>query len=196
MASSGSCHSLLSSASPISPALFSRHRAAAVGGGASRASKVQSQVRCLARDEDSKGCANVSKAETNEEKETTPSSRRRCLVCLGAVTLISATGPPNGLAADAMNKAGVQKAVCRNCNGSGAVICDMCGGTGKWKALNRKRAKDVYQFTECPNCYGRGKLVCPVCLGTGLPNNKGLLRRPEAKQLLDKMYNGKILPRS
>jgi hypothetical protein len=43
---------------------------------------------------------------------------------------------------------------------------------------------------------GRGKLVCPVCLGTGLPNNKGLLRRPEAKQLLDKMYNGKILPRS
>jgi hypothetical protein len=59
----------------------------------------------------------------NEEKETTPSSRRRCLVCLGAVTLISATGPPNGLAADAMNKAGVQKAVCRNCNGSGAVIC-------------------------------------------------------------------------
>lgn len=59
----------------------------------------------------------------NEEKETTPSSRRRCLVCLGAVTLMSATGPPNGLAADAMNKAGVQKAVCRNCNGSGAVIC-------------------------------------------------------------------------
>jgi len=133
------------------------------------------------------------------DEETRP-SRRKCLVCLGAVTIISATGPtictPNGIAADMTNKSGIQKAVCRNCNGSGAVICDMCGGTGKWKALNRKRAKDVYEFTECPNCYGRGKLVCPVCLGTGLPNNKGLLRRPEAKQLLDKMYNGKILPRS
>ncbi|VFQ99751.1 unnamed protein product [Cuscuta campestris] len=123
-------------------------------------------------------------------------SRRVCMTCICS-TIALMSGDANPLFQPRAIAAGDKaQAVCLNCGGGGAIICDMCGGTGKWKALNRKRAQDLYEFTECPNCYGRGKLVCPVCLGTGLPNNKGLLRRRDARDLLDKMYNGRLLPKS
>nr|CAB3481299.1 unnamed protein product [Digitaria exilis] len=60
MAGTG-CHSLLSPASPLSPDFFSRHRASAVGTGAYPQSKVRPQIRCCAKDEDSKGWADMSK---------------------------------------------------------------------------------------------------------------------------------------
>ncbi|XP_073100983.1 protein PHOTOSYSTEM I ASSEMBLY 2, chloroplastic-like isoform X1 [Elaeis guineensis] len=192
-----SCPVFLSSALP--PA-FSRRTPNGRSSSRSRVSAGHCNSSNLEDDNRKQSNSECSSNTENLKRNHLVPSRRKCLACLCAnlalfnVSVFSIC-PPNGIALDMVDgSSGKEKTVCRNCGGTGTIICDMCGGTGKWKALNRKRAKDVYEFTECPNCYGRGKLVCPVCLGTGLPNNKGMLRRPEARKLLDKMYNGRLLP--
>ncbi|KAA8491467.1 Protein EMBRYO SAC DEVELOPMENT ARREST 3, chloroplastic [Porphyridium purpureum] len=68
---------------------------------------------------------------------------------------------------------------CSNCLGKGKVPCEMCSGTGFWRALGAsKENRNVrYKGVVCPTCEGTGTLPCPICLGTGLGYTKGILRR-------------------
>ena len=123
------------------------------------------------------------------EASQTPCRSYSCIICK-TISILSQVRQHSV----AIESAGGQENKCLECYGTGATPCDMCGGTGKWRALNRKRAKDTYEFTECPQCFGRGIRVCGVCFGTGLRNVKGLLRRPEATGLVQKMQHGQLQP--
>lgn len=66
---------------------------------------------------------------------------------------------------------------CTNCRGSGEISCELCLGTGFWRAISGSDPRQKYKGVVCPECEGSGILPCPVCLGTGEGDVRGLLRR-------------------
>lgn len=90
--------------------------------------------------------------------------------------LIGASNPSFSNSASAADEPSSDE-VCKNCNGIGKVPCELCAGTGFWRALSGNDPKQKYKGVVCPECEGTGILTCPVCLGTGEGNVRGLLRR-------------------
>ena len=88
-------------------------------------------------------------------------NRRRAMLIACASAVCSAAGITDTSMFTEANAAEVLESLpkCAECQGSGIVPCDLCGGSGKWRAVYRKRVKDKYQFVECPQCYGTSREI-------------------------------------
>lgn len=129
-------------------------------------SKPQGSTTCLK-------CSNNPNKPMTRRAVLTQSLRSAALVLVG----LSASGPGDDVRAADPPKQEQPETVCRNCSGSGKIPCDLCSGTGFWRALSAIDSKQRYRGVVCPECEGVGTLTCPVCLGTGEGKIRGLLRR-------------------
>jgi len=102
-------------------------------------------------------------------------SRRRALFGLLAFGILSDAAKADDT--DNSNNKIDTELLCKNCYGQGQITCELCGGSGFWKALMGNDENLRYKGVTCPECDGAGKTTCPVCLGTKEANVRGLLRR-------------------
>ncbi|XP_022846404.1 protein PHOTOSYSTEM I ASSEMBLY 2, chloroplastic-like [Olea europaea var. sylvestris] len=91
---------------------------------------------------------------------------RQCLTCLCTTVALIVAPGVSNSGQNASALDGKERAVCQNCGGSGAIIC-------------RSRETSVSRVP-----------------GDWFAEQQGLLRRPDARQLLENMYNGRLLPNS
>jgi len=117
-----------------------------------------------------------------EGGERTRTSRRAFLRVLGGWTLAAlgiqgANAAGQNKTADGGDDKNKEPEKCKNCNGTGKVVCDLCSGTGFWRAIANKDPNLRYKGVVCPTCNGKGELTCLVCLGTGESNTLGMLRK-------------------
>jgi DnaJ-class molecular chaperone len=53
---------------------------------------------------------------------------------------------------------------CSKCGGSGKVVCQGCGGTGRPKDDHKEQVR----WASCAGCHGTGQRTCAACGGTGM----------------------------
>lgn len=120
--------------------------------------------------------------ESPSSSSSSPVSRRNfilwaVLVLFGFIQQFST--PQEAAAEDTApaNPGAVPEKKCTNCSGRGEISCELCLGTGFWRAVSTADPRLKYKGVVCPECEGSGILPCPVCLGTGEGDVRGLLRR-------------------